>query len=112
MLEMACLTIALASVFGGLALVGVSRDPVTEVGAWYATGMIVVGLLVSFANCLRSFLERDFICQSIRFSRWACCLPSHWRRTFFWKDWKVLKARAKSTSKLKSASRLGSPDLT
>jgi hypothetical protein len=60
MLAMAYLTIALTIVFGGLALVGVFRDPVTEAGAWYATGMIVVGLLVSFANCLSTFFGARF----------------------------------------------------
>ena len=57
MLEMALVTIALAIVFGGLALVGLSRDPVTEAGAWYATGMIVVGLLVSFVTCLSTYFQ-------------------------------------------------------
>jgi hypothetical protein len=57
MLEMALVTIALAIVFGGLALVGLSRDPNTEAGAWYATGMIVVGFLVSFATCLSTYFQ-------------------------------------------------------
>ena len=56
-LEMACLTIALAIVFAALALVGVFRDPVTEVGAWYSTGMIVAGFLVSFATCLSTYFQ-------------------------------------------------------
>jgi hypothetical protein len=57
MLEMACLTIALAIVLGGLALVGISGDPVTEAGAWYAISMIVVGLLVSLAICLSTYFQ-------------------------------------------------------
>jgi hypothetical protein len=57
MLEMACLTIAFAIVFAGLALVGFFWDPVTEAGAWYATTMIVVGLLVSFATCLSTYFQ-------------------------------------------------------
>jgi hypothetical protein len=57
MLEMACLTIAIASVFCGLALVGRYRDSTTEAGAWYATGMIVLGLLVSFATCVSTYLQ-------------------------------------------------------
>ena len=57
MLEMACLTVALALVLGGLALVGISRNPVTETGAWYATGMIVTGLLVSFVTCLSTYFQ-------------------------------------------------------
>jgi hypothetical protein len=57
MLEMACLTIALGCVLGGLALVGLSRNPVTEVGAWYATGMIVTALLVSFATCVSTYFQ-------------------------------------------------------
>ncbi len=57
MLEMACLTLALALVFAGLALLGFLRDPVTEAGAWYAAGMIVVGLLVSFASCLSTYFQ-------------------------------------------------------
>ena len=57
MLEMACVTIAFAIVFAGLALIGVYRDPVTEAGAWYAAGMIVVGLLVSFATCLSTYFQ-------------------------------------------------------
>jgi hypothetical protein len=51
------LTIALGCVLGGLALVGFSRNPVTEVGAWYATGMIFTALLVSFATCLSTYFQ-------------------------------------------------------
>jgi hypothetical protein len=57
MLEMACVTIAFALVFAGLALLGAFRNPVTEAGASYATGMIVVGLLVSFATCLSTYFQ-------------------------------------------------------
>jgi hypothetical protein len=57
MLEMACLTIALTLTLGALALVGISRNPVTETGAWYATGMIVTGLLVSLAICLSTYFQ-------------------------------------------------------
>jgi len=57
MLEMACLTVALAIVLGGLTLIGVTRNPVTGIGAWYATGMIVVGFLVSFATCLSTYFQ-------------------------------------------------------
>jgi hypothetical protein len=56
MLVMGCLTI----VFGGLALIGARRDPVTKAGASYATGMIAVGLLVSFGNCLSTFFGARF----------------------------------------------------
>jgi len=42
---------------GGLALVGLSRNPVTEVGAWYATGMIVTALLLSFGTCLSTYFQ-------------------------------------------------------
>jgi hypothetical protein len=57
MLEMACLTIAVASVFAGLALVGLFRDPVTEAGVSYATAMILVGLLVSFATSMSTYFQ-------------------------------------------------------
>jgi hypothetical protein len=57
MLEMACVTIALTIVFAGLALVSFLRDPVTEAGACYASGMIVVGLLVSFAICSSTYFQ-------------------------------------------------------
>ena len=70
MLEMALVTIALAIVFGGLALVGLSRDPNTEAGAWYATGMIVVRVPGLFCNLLEHLFPRaGFFCQSIRFFR-------------------------------------------
>ena len=57
MLEMACLRVALALVLGGLALVAISRNPVTKTGAWYATSMIVTGLLVSLAICLSTYFQ-------------------------------------------------------
>jgi hypothetical protein len=57
MLEMACVTIAISIVFAGLALIGALRDPVTEAGASYAAGLIVVGLLVSFATCLSTYFQ-------------------------------------------------------
>jgi hypothetical protein len=57
MLEMACLTVALTLALGGLALVGIFRNPVTEAGAWYATAMIVTGLLVSLAICLSTYFQ-------------------------------------------------------
>lgn len=57
MLEMICLTFALAIVFGGLALIGLCRNPITEVGAWYAFSMVAVGLLVSFATCLSTYFQ-------------------------------------------------------
>ena len=57
MLEMICVTIMLTLVFAAVALLGLSRDPVVEAGAWYATGMIVVGLLVSFATCLSTYFQ-------------------------------------------------------
>ena len=57
MLEMVCVTIALKIVFAGLALVGFLRDPITEAGAWYAGGMIVVGLLISFGICLSTYFQ-------------------------------------------------------
>ena len=56
-LEMACVTVALAIALGGLALLGLSRDPVTEAGACYATGLIVAGLLVSFVTCLTTYFQ-------------------------------------------------------
>jgi hypothetical protein len=57
MLEMVCLTFALALVFGGLALTGFCRNPITEVGAWYAIAMVAVGLLISFATCLSTYFQ-------------------------------------------------------
>jgi hypothetical protein len=57
MLEMACFTIALAIVFGGLAFVTLSRDPVTALGTLYALGMIVTGLLVSLATCISTYFQ-------------------------------------------------------
>jgi hypothetical protein len=55
-LEMVYLTIA----FGGLALVGASRDAVTGEGASYVTGIIVVAILVALANCLCTFFAARF----------------------------------------------------
>jgi hypothetical protein len=57
MLEMACLTIGFVSVFAGLALIGFLRDPTTAAGAWYATGMILVGFMVSFATCVSTYFQ-------------------------------------------------------
>jgi hypothetical protein len=57
MLEMACLTIALAIALGGLAITGVFRDRVTALGIWYALSMIVVGLLVSFVTCFSTYFQ-------------------------------------------------------
>jgi hypothetical protein len=57
MLEMACLTIALAIVLGGLAITGVFRDRVTALGIWYALSMTVVGLLVSFVTCFSTYFQ-------------------------------------------------------
>jgi hypothetical protein len=57
MLEMACLTIALAVVFAGLAVMGRLRDSLTESGAWYAISMIIVGLLVSLATCVSTYFQ-------------------------------------------------------
>jgi hypothetical protein len=57
MLEMACVTIAFAIAFAGLAIVGVYRDPVTETGILYGAGMIVAALLVSFATCLSTYFQ-------------------------------------------------------
>jgi hypothetical protein len=48
MLVMGCLTIALS----GLALVRASQDPLTQAGASHAAGMIITGLLVSYATSL------------------------------------------------------------
>jgi hypothetical protein len=56
-LEMACLTIALAIVFGAMSLIGFTRDPVTEAGSWYAASMIIAGLLVSFTTCLSTYFQ-------------------------------------------------------
>jgi hypothetical protein len=57
MLEMACVTIAFAIAFAGLAIIGLYRDPVTETGILYAAGMIVTGLLVSFATGLSTYFQ-------------------------------------------------------
>jgi hypothetical protein len=57
MLEMACVTMAFAIVYAGLALIGFFRDPVAEAGTSYAVGMIVVALLVSFATCLSTYFQ-------------------------------------------------------
>ncbi len=56
MMVMGCLTIA----FGGFALVGASQDGVTKSGISYAAGMIVVGILISLANCFSTFLAARF----------------------------------------------------
>ena len=53
---MGCLTIA----FGGFALVGASQDAVTKSGISYAACMIVVGILISLANCFSTFLGARF----------------------------------------------------
>ena len=60
MLEMVCLTIAWAIVLGGLALIGTFPDLIAKASAWYATAMIVVGLLFSGANCLSTFFGARF----------------------------------------------------
>jgi hypothetical protein len=67
MLVMGCLTIAFAGLvlvasFRGRARLSPSRDPLslTGVGAFYAIAMIVVGVLVSFANCLSTFFGARF----------------------------------------------------
>jgi hypothetical protein len=57
MLEMACVTMAFAIVYAGLALIGFFRDPVAEAGTSYAVGMIVVALLISFATCLSTYFQ-------------------------------------------------------
>ena len=56
MLVMGILTIA----FGGTALIRAGGDRVAEAGASYAIGMIVVGVLVSLANCLSTFYGARF----------------------------------------------------
>jgi hypothetical protein len=56
MLVMGILTIA----FGGMALIRAGGDRIAEEGASYAIGMIVVGVLVSLANCLSTFLGARF----------------------------------------------------
>jgi hypothetical protein len=84
-LEMACLTVALALVLGGLALVGISLNPFTETGAWYATAMFVTGLLVSLAICLSSYFQARLYLPVFSLLKWACCLRPHWQRTFSWK---------------------------
>ncbi len=55
-LAMGCLTI----VFSGLAFVAAYRDPIPAAGAAYAMGLIVVGVLVSLANCLTTFFGARF----------------------------------------------------
>ena len=57
MLEMACVTIAFAILYSGFALTGVFRDPVTEAGVSYATGLIVVAVLISLATCLSTYFQ-------------------------------------------------------
>jgi hypothetical protein len=57
MLEMACLTIGLAIVWAGLAIIGFSRDPLAQATVSCATGMILVGLLVSFATCISTYFQ-------------------------------------------------------
>jgi hypothetical protein len=57
MLEMACLAVALTITLVGLGLISRPRDAVTEAGAWYAGGLIVTGLLVSFSTCLSTYFQ-------------------------------------------------------
>jgi hypothetical protein len=57
MLEMACVTIAFVTAIAGLVMIGWFRDPVMEAGASYATSLIVVGLLVSFATCVSTYFQ-------------------------------------------------------
>jgi hypothetical protein len=57
MLEMACLTIVFVIVFAGSALMGFFRDSLTEAGAWYATSLIIVGLLISLATCFSTYFQ-------------------------------------------------------
>jgi hypothetical protein len=57
MLEMACVTIAFAILYAGLALTKVFRDPVTEAGVSYATGLIIVAVLISLATCLSTYFQ-------------------------------------------------------
>jgi hypothetical protein len=57
MLEMPCVTIAVAIVFGALALIGLFRDSAAEASVFYATSMIVVGLLVSLATCVSTYFQ-------------------------------------------------------
>jgi hypothetical protein len=57
MLEMACVTVAFAIVYAGLAFIGFFRDPVTEAGVSYAIGMLVVALLISLATCLSTYFQ-------------------------------------------------------
>jgi hypothetical protein len=56
MLVMGCLAIA----FSGLALLGGTKDPVTEVGAAHVMGMIVTGFLISFGTCLSAGFAARF----------------------------------------------------
>jgi hypothetical protein len=56
MLVMGILTIAC----GGMALIAAGGDRITGAGASYAIGMIVVGVLVSLANCLSTFFGARF----------------------------------------------------
>jgi hypothetical protein len=57
MLEMPCVTIAVAIVFGALALIGLFRDSAAEASVSYATSLIVVGLLVSLATCVSTYFQ-------------------------------------------------------
>jgi hypothetical protein len=57
MLEMACVTIAFAILYSGLALTGVFRDPVTEAGVSCATGLIIVAVLIALVTCLSTYFQ-------------------------------------------------------
>jgi hypothetical protein len=57
MLEMACVTMAFAIVYCGLAFIGKIRDPVTGAGVSYAVAMIVVALLISAATCFCTYFQ-------------------------------------------------------
>jgi hypothetical protein len=57
MLEMACVTMAFAIVYCGLAFIGAIRDPVTGAGISYAVGMVVVAMLICAVTCLSTYFQ-------------------------------------------------------
>jgi hypothetical protein len=96
MLEMACVTTAFAIVFAGMALVGFLRDPTTEAGAWYAAGMIVVGLLISFGICLSTYFQPRLFLPVYSVFQMGVLLAVSLAMNVLVERFEVLKTRAKA----------------
>jgi hypothetical protein len=96
MLEMACVTTAFAIIFAAFALLGFLRDPVTQAGASYATAMIVVGLLVSFAICLSTYFQARLFLPVYSLFQMGMLLTISLAANFLLERLEALKTRAKS----------------